>query len=151
MEQNTVQILRKKIRIAIKDDEKVISEIAFNPDDTRTYRRFLDIIEMLTTGKKKVNEIEAGITPEDLERKLETIEDFENASKLFEQMKAATNVAAETWEEVCRSLDELFGAGVCKAFTGGDIDPELLTPLIDSVMPYFKKSREGKMKPYLKK
>lgn len=150
MEQKTVQILQKKIRIAIKDGDETIGEIAFNPDDTRTYKRFLSIIEMAMNGNKEINKIESGIDKSALDKKFETVEDFENASDVFSKMLTVTNIADESWNELCKGLDEIFGAGVCEAFTGGDMDTELLNPLVDCVMPYFREARQEKAKPYLR-
>ena|GEM_PF-5954691 len=141
-----VQIINKKIKIAVMDDEKQIGEIAFNPDDDRTYNRFIDLAEILINGKRNIDSIQ--YDENELNNKLETIEDFENASAILGKMKMALNIADSTLMEVCKGFDEIFGAGVCDLFMQGDHDAELLIPLIDAVTPYFKKVRDKKTGKY---
>lgn len=141
-----VQIRNKKVRIAIKDGDKEIGMISFNPDDTQIYTKFVQLIEQLTTGSKSIDNIKFGES--ELDKKLETLEDFENASALFDKIKQASQLTVELWSSVCKGLDEIFGEGVCQCFTQGDIDPDLLVPLIDAVTPYFKKSRQSKVAKY---
>ena len=142
-----IQDKRKRIRILDADDA-VIGEIAFNPDDSRIYRRLLALMELLTGGKKEIEGIE--FDEGELEKELETAEDFAAAAETIAKLSRATEIAGVTWDEVCAGLDELFGQGVTYAFTGGAADPELLLPLFDCVMPLFAEARKAKTEKYSK-
>lgn len=148
----SVQIKDKNVRIPVMDAEgkEKLGEICFNPEDDRTYQKFIDVAQMLREGGKKVKAIEideAGLK-EIQEKELETLDDFEQAMKVFESLGAAVKITAETWDSVCAGLDEIFGAGVCAIFTQGQVDGELLEPLFNAVTPYFRQERNKKVTKY---
>lgn len=144
----SIQILNKNIKLQIKDGEEAIGVISFNPDDARTYAKFINLVNELSEGKKAVDSIK--LSEEELNKKLETIEDFDNSSETFKKILKISEVNEEVWNKTCAGLDEIFGEGVCKCFTGDTVDIELLMPLINFVTPYFNKARKervGKYKP----
>lgn len=143
---DSVQIRDKKKRIAIKNGDKVIGEITFNPDNTEMYSKFLDILNVLAAGSKKIKDIK--VDDSLIDKKMETIEDFENASEVFGKIKQGLVLSDDLWKETCKNLDDLFGKGVCEYFTQGDSDVELLEPLFEVVTPFFEKARTEKVDKY---
>lgn len=159
-----VQIRSKKVRIAVMDGEKQIGEISFNPDDTRVYSRFAAILRNLTEASKQDKKIDLSKyddlfelvegddgTQEKQIKGLEEIEDLDKASEYFGMAINRVESASDAYKGVFEELDALFGEGICELFTGGEQDADLLMPLFDAVAPYFQKSRENKVSPFLRK
>ncbi len=145
-----VKILDKKVRIDVKDaEDNIIGQICFNPDNTQVYSKFLDMMQLLEGKNKEMESI--ALTDDEraaLDKDLSTVEDFEAAAGALGKIKMATDLATETVKEACAGLDSVFGEGICDLFMQGDYDVELLEPLINVVVPYFNKSREGKTNKY---
>lgn len=148
----SVQIRDKNIRIAIKsmDGSEKLGEIVFNPDDNKTYEKFVNLMVALKEGNDSAKDND--VTPEDAkkleENNLETMADLDAALEIVHRMDGAFKATIEAWENVCAGLDDLFGQGVCQIFTQGQMDEELLIPLIDVVSPHFKQSRDKKTSKY---
>jgi len=140
-----ISIKDKFIREAILDENgKQIGEIKFNPEDTATYTMLINIMEELVAGHKKINEIEI----KDIDQKLETIEDFEKASDVFAKIKLATQTTDDMIDNITKELDGIFGVGTCDLFMQGSRDAELVLPLLNGVLPFFKNARKEKTQKY---
>lgn len=143
-----IKINNKIIKDNIEDmDGNVIGEIRYNPEDINSYNALLDIVEKITNVNKKRKKLGnldkiTDITIND--------ENIEEVSESFNELHDFTKFVANTIDEIKESLDSIFGDGTCDLFLQGSKDIELLMPLLNGVLPSFKKAREQKTNKYLK-
>lgn len=150
-----VKILDKKVRINVRDaEDTIIGQIRFNPDSPQVRAKFMDLLLTLQGKTREMRGVE--FTEEEIaslnkELTLEALDEFDAAGGAFGKARLATDLEMDTVRAVCAGFDDIFGAGVCDLFLQGDLDVELLVPMIDAVTPHFDKASEGKTAKYMKK
>lgn len=123
-----------------------IGEIKFNPNDARIISRLTKCMKELNCYLKDIKGLgDINISTE----KLQTIENFENASKDIEKLAKGFDIEEKAMNGVIEDLTSIFGKETIDIFTGGTSDVMLLMPLLEFVMPYVQQVREGKVKKYI--
>lgn len=126
-----------------------IGEIKFNPNDSRIMAKLSKIIDDLGKALKEIDSI--GDIPKIEEKDLKSIEDFEKMASTFEKISKGFNIEEKAVDNVINDLSEIFGKETIELFTGGTKDIISVMPLIEYVIPFVKKSREGKVNKYISK
>lgn len=148
----SVQIIDNLKIIEIMRGDEMLGTMVFDPDDFDTYKKFMDIISLTHDGGKTIRDIK--LTDEEsaaMEKSSDSLEEFKAAESAFDKYREMVDVSVSSFDKICSGLDEIFGEGVCAIFTQGRKNIKLLNPLFESAMPFFKESRDEKVKPYLKK
>ncbi|MGM9879426.1 MAG: hypothetical protein ACI31R_05345 [Bacilli bacterium] len=132
----------------IDDNGNKLGELKFNPNDTRIMQKLTKIVNDLTDKMKNLKKMDIPSVESVKENKLEKIDDFEKLGEDFSKLNDAFDLEEQAVDNVIKELSEIFGEDTINIFTGGTKDIESLNPLLDFVMPYVKKAREGKVKKY---
>ncbi|MCI6265867.1 MAG: hypothetical protein MR598_03350 [Erysipelotrichaceae bacterium] len=125
-----------------------LGELKFNPNDTRIMQKLTKIVNDLTDKMKDLKKMDIPSVESLKKNKLEEIEDFEKFGEDFSKLNEAFDLEEQAIDNTIKELSDIFGEDTINVFTGGTKDIETLTPLLDFVMPYVKKAREGKVKKY---
>lgn len=131
------------------EDEKgnILGSISYNPEDIKSYRILVDIINLIddmSKNAKNINKLEI-IS----DAKIDSVEDFEKYSSLFKECQSDFHSIDNGIELIKTNIDEIFGQGTSQILMGDGHDVELLMPLLNEVMPKFKEKRENKLDSYL--
>ena len=142
-------VVNKSLVIEEIKNEKgeVIGEVKFNPNDTRIMSRLSKIVNDLTDTIKKIR----NVGEFNLNKKLETIEDFENASEEFKKVYEAFRLQEEANVRAIEDLEDIFGKDTIELFTNNTKDITTLLPLLEFITPYIKKSSEKRIEKYVNK
>ena len=132
----------------IDENGNKLGELKFNPNDTRIMQKLTKIVNDLTDKMKNLKKMDIPSVESVKENKLEKIDDFEKLGEDFSKLNDAFDLEEKAIDNVIKELSEIFGEDTINIFTGGTKDIESLNPLLDFVMPYVKKAREGKVKKY---
>lgn len=132
----------------IDENGNKLGELKFNPNDTRIMQKLTKIVNDLTDKMKNLKKMDIPSVESVKENKLEEIEDFEKLGEDFSKLNEAFDLEEKAIDNVIKELSEIFGEDTINIFTGSTKDIESLNPLLDFVMPYVKKAREGKVKKY---
>ncbi len=142
-------IKNKFVKEELKDENgNVLGYLQFNPNDSRIINKLSKIVNDLSKDLKQLNKI--GDFPNLSDKKLESIEDFENVASEFEKINEALTIEDKAIDSVINDLSEVFGRDTIELFTGGTKDIMTILPLIEFIMPYVKEAREKNMSKYLK-
>ncbi len=143
-------IVKNKFVVEDIIDEKgmKIGELKFNPSDSRIMNKLSQIITDATSSMNKIKTI--GNVEDLSNKKLETIEDFENVQSDIEKICKGINIETDLIDRIFANLNEVFGKETIEIFTGGTQDIELLMPLLEFVMPYVKEARQKNVNKYIK-
>lgn len=143
-------IVKNKFVVEDIIDEKgmKIGELKFNPSDSRIMDKLSQIITDATSSMNKIKNI--GNVADLSNKKLETIEDFENVQSDIEKICKGIDIESELIDRIFANLNEVFGKETIEIFTGGTQDIELLMPLLEFVMPYVKEARQKGVNRYIK-
>lgn len=143
-------IVKNKFVVEDIIDEKgmKIGELKFNPNDSRIMYKLSQIITDATNSMNKIKNI--GNVADLSNKKLETIEDFENVQSDIEKICKGINIETDLIDRIFANLNEVFGKETIEIFTGGTQDIELLMPLLEFVMPYVKEARQKNVNKYIK-
>ncbi|MCI5543762.1 MAG: hypothetical protein MR405_07610 [Mollicutes bacterium] len=143
-------IVKNKFVVEDIIDEKgmKIGELKFNPSDSRIMYKLSQIITDATNSMNKIKTI--GNVADLSNKRLETIEDFENVQSDIEKICKGINIETDLIDRIFANLNEVFGKETIEIFTGGTQDIELLMPLLEFVMPYVKEARQKNVKKYIK-
>lgn len=144
-----MEIKNKFVEEDITENGKVIGKIRFNPNDSKIMYNLAKTVESLTSSLRKLNEIP--IPREVNLDNLKTADDFIKSTEDFNNIANAYELEYETIREAIKNLEEIFGKDTIECFTKGTTDYYALMPLLEYVMPYVKKSRNSKVKEYLRK
>lgn len=143
-------IVKNKFVVEDIIDEKgmKIGELKFNPSDSRIMYKLSQIITDATNSMNKIKTI--GNVADLSNKRLETIEDFENVQSDIEKVCKGINIETDLIDRIFANLNEVFGKETIEIFTGGTQDIELLMPLLEFVMPYVKEARQKNVNKYIK-
>lgn len=143
-------IVKNKFVVEDIIDEKgmKIGELKFNPSDSRIMYKLSQIITDATNSMNKIKTI--GNVEDLSNKKLETIEDFENVQSDIEKICKGINIETDLIDRIFANLNEVFGKETIEIFTGGTQDIELLMPLLEFVMPYVGEARQKNVNKYIK-
>lgn len=143
-------IVKNKFVVEDIIDEKgmKIGELKFNPSDSRIMNKLSLIITDATSSMNKIKNI--GNVADLSNKKLETIEDFENVQSDMEKICKGIDIESELIDRIFANLNEVFGKETIEIFTGGTQDIDLLIPLLEFVMPYVKEARQKGVNKYIK-
>ena len=143
-------IVKNKFVVEDIIDEKgmKIGELKFNPSDSRIMYKLSQIITDATNSMNKIKTI--GNVADLSNKRLETIEDFENIQSDIEKICKGINIETDLIDRIFANLNEVFGKETIEIFTGGTQDIELLMPLLEFVMPYVKEARQKNVNKYIK-
>lgn len=143
-------IVKNKFVVEDIIDEKgmKIGELKFNPSDSRIMYKLSQIINDATNSMNKIKTI--GNVADLSNKRLETIEDFENVQSDIEKICKGINIETDLIDRIFANLNEVFGKETIEIFTGGTQDIELLMPLLEFVMPYVKEARQKNVNKYIK-
>lgn len=143
-------IVKNKFVVEDIIDEKgmKIGELKFNPSDSRIMYKLSQIITDATNSMNKIKTI--GNVADLSNKRLETIEDFENVQSDIEKICKGINIETDLVDRIFANLNEVFGKETIEIFTGGTQDIELLMPLLEFVMPYVKEARQKNVNKYIK-
>jgi hypothetical protein len=143
-------IVKNKFVVEDIIDEKgmKIGELKFNPSDSRIMYKLSQIITDATNSMNKIKTI--GNVADLSNKRLETIEDFENVQSDIEKICKGINIETDLIDRIFANLNEVFGKETIEIFTGGTQDIELLMPLLEFVMPYVKEARQKNVNKYIK-
>lgn len=132
----------------VDENGNKLGELKFNPNDTRIIQRLTKIANDLTNKTKSLKKMDIPNIESIKNNKLEEIEDFEKLGDDFSKLKEAFDLEEQAIDNIIKELSDIFGEDTINIFTGGTKDIETLNPLLEFVMPYVKKAREGKVKKY---
>ncbi len=143
-------IVKNKFVVEDIIDEKgmKIGELKFNPSDSRIMYKLSQIITDATNSMNKIKTI--GNVADLSNKRLETIEDFENVQSDIEKICKGINIETDLIDRIFANLNEVFGKETIEIFTGGTQDIELLMPLLEFVVPYVKEARQKNVNKYIK-
>ena len=143
-------IIKNKFVVEDIIDEKgmKIGELKFNPSDSRIMYKLSQIITDATNSMNKIKTI--GNVADLSNKRIETIEDFENVQSDIEKICKGINIETDLIDRIFANLNEVFGKETIEIFTGGTQDIELLMPLLEFVMPYVKEARQKNVNKYIK-
>lgn len=143
-------IVKNKFVVEDIIDEKgmKIGELKFNPSDSRIMYKLSQIITDATNSMNKIKTI--GNVADLSNKRLETIEDFENVQSDIEKICKGINIETDLIDRIFTNLNEVFGKETIEIFTGSTQDIELLMPLLEFVMPYVKEARQKNVNKYIK-
>ena len=143
-------IVKNKFVVEDIIDEKgmKIGELKFNPSDSRIMYKLSQIITDATNSMNKIKTI--GNVADLSNKRLETIEDFENVQSDIEKICKGINIETDLIDRIFANLNEVFGKETIEIFTGGTQDIEVLMPLLEFVMPYVKEARQKNVNKYIK-
>jgi hypothetical protein len=143
-------IVKNKFVVEDIIDEKgmKIGELKFNPSDSRIMYKLSQIITDATNSMNKIKTI--GNVADLSNKRIETIEDFENVQSDIEKICKGINIETDLIDRIFANLNEVFGKETIEIFTGGTQDIELLMPLLEFVMPYVKEARQKNVNKYIK-
>ncbi len=143
-------IVKNKFVVEDIIDEKgmKIGELKFNPSDSRIMYKLSQIITDATNSMNKIKTI--GNVADLSNKRLETIEDFENVQSDIEKICKGINIETDLIDRIFANLNEVFGKETIEIFTGGTQDIELLMPLLEFVIPYVKEARQKNVNKYIK-
>ncbi len=140
-------VKNKNIKETIEDENgNVLGEIQYNPEDTTTYSKLCNILDDILKINSKLKEV-SGI--KNFSEKLNSIDEFEQHSEDFNKIKEAFNFYDEQVDKIIKEIDNIFGKGTCEIMMANSKDIDLLTPLIEGVLPKFKEQRTKKAQKYL--
>lgn len=143
-----IVVQRKKIQEDLVDENgKVLGIISYNPEDTSTYKKLSNILQDLLEISDEVKKISN--FPKIPEKEINDMEIFEKYRDNFNKMDQSLNLCDEKIENIKKSIDDIFGKGTSQIVMDNSNDIDLLKPLIEGVLPNFKKSRDNKTKKYL--
>lgn len=133
----------------IDENGNKLGELKFNPNDSRIMKILTETINDCTNGLKDLKQIGniKNISAEDIN----TIEDLENSSEVFEKIDKACDIEMKIVNSVIKKLSEVFGKETIQLFTNGTKDIETLQPVLEFVMPHVKKKRNELVDKYKKK
>lgn len=133
----------------IDENGNKLGELKFNPNDSRIMKILTETINDCTNGLKDLKQIGniKNISAEDIN----TIEDLENSSEVFEKIDKACDIELKIVNSVIQKLSEVFGKETIQLFTNGTKDIETLQPVLEFVMPHVKKKRNELVDKYKKK
>lgn len=132
----------------VDENGNKLGELKFNPNDTRIMQKLTKIVNDLTDKMKNLKKMDIPSIKSIKNNKLEEIEDFEKLEEDFSKLNEAFDLEEQAIDNTIKELSDIFGEDTINVFTSGTKDIETLTPLLDFVMPYVKKAREGKVKKY---
>ncbi len=132
----------------VDENGNKLGELKFNPNDTRIMQKLTKIVNDLTDKMKDLKKMDIPSVESLKKNKLEEIEDFEKLGEDFSKLNEAFDLEEQAIDNTIKELSDIFGEDTINIFTGGTKDIESLNPLLDFVMPYVKKAREGKVKKY---
>ena len=143
-----IVIKSKKITEDIVDENgNVMGKISYNPEDTTIYTKLTDIMKDLIeiSNEMKMLQEKEQIPNE----KITNIEEIDKYKEYFEKMNLSLHKCDEKIENIKIAIDSIFGKGTCDVVMDGSNDIDMLSVLIENVIPNFKKAREGKVNKYL--
>lgn len=142
-----LKVKSTKIKNVILDEnDKEIGIIEFDPEDANIYKKFLELIDVITEYQNieaKIGQLE-NIPDYDLK----TIEEFEKYKGVFNKLNQKLDNYLKMREDIENITDEIFGnvSNIFKLISGS-LDPYL--DLVKWATPYFKEKRENKINEYL--
>ncbi len=140
-------VKNKNIKEELVDESgNVLGYISYNPEDTTTYTKLCNIMDNILQISDK-SKITGNIKkmPEHIEK----IEEFAEFREDFQKMKDFFDFHDAKIDEIIKDIDSIFGEGTCKILMGDSKDIDLVSPLLDEVLPKFKEAREKKANKYL--
>lgn len=138
----------KKIKETIEDENgNILGIISYNPDDTTTYTRLTDIMNEILEMNKEMKSLEniKNIPKE----AAQDINQFEQYRDSFNDFNKSLHTIENKIQNIKKSIDDIFGEGIANIIMENSNDVELLTPLIEEVLPKFKSARENKINKYI--
>lgn len=145
-----IVVKSKKIKEDIVDENgKLITTISYNPEDTKSYTKFSDILEKIYKIQDKIKEKTPNI--KELPNRELSIEELDEYRKSFENLNEVLHYQENLSEEIFKDFDFIFGEGTCEKIMEGSNDIMLLLPIIEAVSQNFNKSRNKKVNKYLQK
>ncbi len=132
----------------VDEEGNKLGVLKFNPNDTRIMQKLSKIANDLTSKMKDLKKVDIPDVDKIKNNKMESLEDFEQLGEDFTKLNDAFNLEEKAIDNVIKELSDIFGEDTIKIFTGGTKDINTLSPLLDFVMPYVQKAREGKIKKY---
>lgn len=142
-----IVVKSKKIKEDIIDENgKILGTISYNPEDTKTYTKLTEIMKDLYAMNDEIKKVQnlKQLTSENLNK--ENIEKYRDD---INEMNEALNLCDEKIENIKQAIDDIFGQGTSKLIMEDSGDIDMLMPLLEEVMPKFKKARKDKTSKYL--
>ena len=130
----------------VDENGNKLGELKFNPNDTRIVSRLTKCAENAEKALKELKKI--GNISDLSTVNIESVEDAEKISDDISKMNQALEIEEKIITNTLSELEEIFGKETVDLFTQGTKDIESIMPILDFVMPYVKKAREGKVKKY---
>ncbi len=140
----------KKIKENIEDENgNILGVISYNPEDTTTYTRLTDIMNEILEMNEEMKSLEniKNIPKE----AVQDIDKFEQHRASFNDFSKSLHTIENKIQNIKKSIDDIFGEGTANIIMENSNDIELLTPLIEEVLPKFKNARENKIDKYISK
>lgn len=119
-----------KIRLMINDDSSRV--IAFAPEDVGFVSRYYELVDFI--GKKQA----------------EYIEKAEEIDKCSDNKDKDGLMLYKTMcEDIKSQIDYVFGEGTSQTVFGDSLRLDMFEQFLAGIVPFIKKARENKVKPYL--
>lgn len=145
-----IVIKNNKIKKEVTDENgNLITIITYNPEDTKSYTKFSDIIEKIYKIQDKLKKSKPSI--KEIPKRELALEELDGYRKSFEVMNDVLHYQEDLTKEIFNDFDCIFGDGTCEKIMDGSYDILLLMPIIEEVKPDFDKSRNKKVNKYLQK
>lgn len=143
-----IVVKSKKIKEDIVDENgNILTTIAYNPEDTKSYVKFSDIIENIYKLQDKIKENSPYI--KEIPKRELDIKELDSYRESFNKMNDVLHYQEDLLAKIFEDFDFIFGENTCKKIMDGSYDIMLLMPIIEAVKPNFDKSRNKKVNKYL--
>lgn len=138
-----IRIDSRKKRIAIRDeDDQVIGEITFNPNDVAFAERFYEIYRDFD-AKQKEYEVRA--------EQLDAANDEVDQNGIPKQFDQGIAFMREVCGYVYEKIDHLFGEGTSKIVFRDSMNFEMIGQFFDGITPFIQQARSEKIGKYSNK
>ncbi len=145
-----IVIKNKNIQENVVDENgNLLGVISYNPDDTKSYTKFSDIINKIYKVQDKVKSLSSSI--KQIPKRELSLEELDEHRGSLEKMNETFHYQEKLLEEIFTDFDFIFGEGICEKIMKGSYDIELLIPILEAVKPNFDKARNKKVGKYLPK
>lgn len=133
---------KRKRRKIIVDGECVATAV-YNPSDPMTYKQIMKIFAIL--DGRKSNPKDFDLTEEEqaeIEKKLETMEDFDIANATFAKLNGAMQATMADIDALTDGVNAMFGEGVCEVLLKYGEKGEYLEKLLEVAFKEVNKERQ---------
>lgn len=135
---SNINIDTGEIRLTINDDPKRV--VVFNPSDALFAERFYNLLQ--TFGEER----------EILEAKYDEIEQNQEVDKngLPANIKQKFDLVKETCQMIKEKIDYVFGENTSQIAFGDSVNLDVFAQFFEGITPFIEKTREKKVKKYIR-